>query len=206
MFPTRLTYVVFLMMLLEGLIVVTSGQAMPPSSLTAPQQGVAQRNEQAPWIAGWSLDNEPLNLSLILKRSEALGTRGVYVSLCGTWSSLCEESLRFLQSARGRLEREKIDLVIVFNEDISPKSLRAWLDKRGIAVTSRFHVIIDRYHRSALRLAAYEKIGGETGEQRLKLPFGLILSPKGIVHKLVTQEGTDLINLIVQTVRYSGDQ
>lgn len=129
--------------------------AVPPKSITALEQGLAQVHEEAPWISGWDLDGHARNLRQILKlkRDEM---RAVYVTLCHTQSDACIELLRFLESVRGILESEGVDILLVFAEDISVGDLNAWLELRGLRLSASFQVLIDRFHRSALRLGAYQ--------------------------------------------------
>ena len=146
--------------------------------------------------------------------------------LCATWSDACKDSLKLIQSQSGRLRAEEITALAVFVEEIKPKKLKQWLDQLGVSHGVNLKVIIDRYHRSAIRLGAYEgrvearprpesaeTSGAESQEKepiresvkRIRVPLGVILSTSGRVLSIVSQEGADLIDHISKVIRYSGE-
>ena len=196
------------------LLLAQSAHAFPSRSTTVEQKGMTTVNSPSPWISGWNLKDEAESISHLLKIKSQGDLNGVYVILCATWSSSCTETLQFLQKQRGRLESEGIDVVAVFTEDIEAKTLQQWLDRKGLSPSTHFEVIIDRYHRSAIRTGAYEERlenpSDESGEtqakrvKRLRLPLGIVLAMDGSVLSIVTQSGADLIKHITQVIRYSG--
>lgn len=200
-------------LLFAYLLCVQSTYAFPSRSTTVEQKGMTTVNSPAPWIAGWNLKDQAESLSHLLKIKAQSDLNGVYVILCATWSNSCAETLQFLQKQRGRLESEGIDVVAVFAEDIEAKPLQQWLDRKGLSPSTHFEVIIDRYHRSAIRTGAYEErldkesdssVPHPKHQKVLRLPVGIVLSMNGTVLSIVTQHGTDLIKHITQVIRYSG--
>lgn len=189
----------------------SSLHALPPRSLTVNSQGMAQRDAPAPWIAGWDLRGRAQSVKGILDRQTKKGLKGAYLILCGTWSSGCESNLRFLNGIRGQLEGEGVGLIIVFQDDLESAQVQAWLSERGITASPQLHVLIDRYHRSALRLEAFEvdsRLQATTDQEnrKLKVPVGLILTSRGLLVEIVTQAGADLTEVILQSLRFAGKQ
>ena len=211
-------------------LLASSAIAIPPQSITALEQGLAQVNEELPWMSGWDLDGRAQNIPQLLtqKRDEV---RAVYIMLCHTQSSTCAEQLRFLKSVRGVLESEGVDLLLIFTEEISVNELSAWLMLRGLQPSDRLQVLIDRFHRSALRLGAYQEAkSGQTlvksnldikttqrrrrgasadaksdtqaPAQVLRVPLGLLVSKEGRVMTIVLQGGSDLTDRISGALRY----
>lgn len=216
----RLSVICFLSILASS----PMSEARPPLSATVQERGVMVVDAKIPWISGWSEEGVPINLEELLNQLKAQGSKGVYLSLCASWSVACEESLKLIHNQSGRLKAEDIFVVVVFLEDTKPHRLKPWLDKIGVSYGTHLKVIIDRYHRSAIRLGAYEERSEEKpvksaskgeGDQerlmikervkRLKVPLGVVLSPRGKVLSIVTQEGTDLIDHISRVIRYSGE-
>ena len=220
-------------LLIVGLVLTTiltqvtmgsRADAIPPQSITSRGQGLAQVNEPLPWIAGWDLDGRAQNVQSLLKLKPE-EVRAVYVMLCHTQSSVCVEKLRFLQSVRGVLESEGIDTILIFTEDISSNDLSTWLELRGVIPSPRFKVLIDRFHRSALRLGAYQsakdsgtlmrsnlqdKIPSQRQDQAsqrpeekyLHVPLGVLVSKQGKVMTIIVQGGADLVDRISESLRY----
>ena len=138
-------------------LIALSASAIPPRSLTTKTRGFVQVGETVPWISGWDLEGQAYNLkSLLRTKREAKSSKSVYVLLCHTQVRECSASVRFLHNLRGRFESEGIDVVIVFTEEIEPEKLKSWLALRNVTLQESFQVLIDRYHRSALRLGAYQ--------------------------------------------------
>ena len=231
-YPVAISRVAVAVMLSLGLTLIASvATAIPPQSITALEQGLAQVNEELPWMSGWDLDGRAQNVRqmLQLKREEV---RAVYITLCHTQSSACAEQLRFLKSVRGVLESEGVDLMLIFTEEISTNELSAWLNLRGLLPSDRLQVLIDRFHRSALRLGAYQNAksaqtlvksnldinapqrssgadlstelqGKSKGpKQVLRVPLGLLVSKEGRVMTIVLQGGSDLTDRISGALRY----
>ena len=198
---------------------ISQAEAIPPESIVTREQGLAQLNEPLPWIAGWDLDGRAQNVQKLLDQKPE-EVRAVYVMLCHTQSSPCVENLRFLQSVRGVLESEGIDTILIFTEDIVPSELSTWLELRGVSPSPRFQVLIDRFHRSALRLGAYQdtresgtlmrsnvhvqgrKSDQDAEQKRLHVPLGLLVSSTGKVMTIVVQGGADLVEHISDSLRY----
>ena len=203
---------------------ISSADAIPPQSIISRGQGLAQVNEPLPWISGWDLDGRAQNVQKLLQLKPA-EVRAVYVMLCHTQSGTCVENLRFLQSVRGVLESEWIDTILVFTEDISSSELSTWLELRGIYPSPRFQVLIDRFHRSALRLGAYQDASDfgtlmrsnvrdvnssrrqdqspqDVKDKRLHVPLGVLVSPQGKVMTIIVQGGADLVDRISESLRY----
>lgn len=221
-------FILAFILAMTSLSLIQPISAFPTRSTTVEQKGMTTVESPAPWISGWNLKGQADNLSHLLKLKSQQDINGVYVILCATWEASCAETLQFIQRQRGYLESENIDVIAIFTEDIQAKELQQWLDQKRISSSSHFDVIIDRYHRSAIRTGAYEErlemvpatkglssptddedqIKASTSKQervkRLRLPLGLVLSTDGTVLSIVTQSGADLIKHITQVIRYSG--
>ena len=86
-------------------------------------------------------------------------------------------------------------------------------------------MLIDRFHRSALRLGAYQDVKDsgtlmrsnmrnnssgrrqdarplESSEKRLHVPLGILVSPQGKVLTIIVQAGADLVDRISESLRY----
>ena len=213
----------FFQLLILSFVFTSVSIALPARSTVVIQKGLATTNSAVPWVSGWDLQGNPINLKQLLSDKSAQGIDGLYVILCATWSNRCKDSLNFLQNQKGGLAAENIDIAIIFTEDITPISLKKWLGELNITTDEHYHVIIDRYHRSAIRMGAYEELLEDVEDdsankddptqpniikqeqvKRLRVPMSLVLSPKGVVLTIITQEGTDLIQVITKSIRYAG--
>lgn len=206
-------------------LIASSANAIPPRSLTTQARGFVQVNESVPWVAGREVGGAVRNLNALLKeKREAQSAKSVYLLLCHTAVRECSASVRFLHNLRSRFESEEIDVVVIFTEDIEAQKLQDWLALRNVTPSSRFHVLIDRYHRSALRLGAYQEQKPKAEDpatqdaektdtssprmsrlkHELRVPLGVLMNVEGRVMMIVVQEGADLSERITQTLRYQG--
>ena len=200
--------------------------SLPARSTTVAEKGMMMVDSPLPWVSGWNLQGAATNVMTILQRLEVQNAKGAYLLLCATWSSACGDSLQVIQQQSGRLQAEDINVIVVFLEDNAPMNIQQWVDKLGVTYNTTIRIIIDRYHRSAIRLGAYEEhieevelpITPPIGEEalakplterkkvkRLRVPLGVVLSMSGRVLSIITQEGSDLIDNITKTIRYAGE-
>ena len=199
-------------------------QAFPSRSTQVEEKGLTAVESPLPWISGWDLSQQAVNVKDLLSSKSKLGFKGAYLILCATWEPKCSETLKFINRQRGQLIEAEINVIAIFTENISPDSLSKWLAKHKLAPHEHLSILIDRYHRSAIRTGAFEdeKVSLINSEEtdspnsdkpkinekvkRLRLPLGLIVSSDGMVLSIISQAGADLVKIITQTVRYAGEE
>ena len=199
-------------------------EAFPSRSTQVEEKGFTAVESPLPWISGWDLSQQAVNVKGLLSSKSKLGFKGAYLVLCATWEPKCAETLKFINRQRGQLIEAEINVIAIFIENISTESLSKWLAKHELAPHEHLSILIDRYHRSAIRAGAFEedkvpltnsvepndpqsdspKISERV--KRLRLPLGLIVSSDGIVLSIISQVGADLVQIITQTVRYAGEE
>ena len=200
----------------------TETHAFPARSTQVEEKGFTAIESPLPWISGWDLSGQATNVRALLTSKAQLGYKGAYLLLCATWEAKCTETLKFINRQRGQLIESEINVIAIFTENISAESLSKWLAERDLTPHEHLSILIDRYHRSAIRTGAFEeekKVSSPSIEQgkkqappsqamemvkRLRLPLGLIVSSDGTVLSIISQTGTDLVKIITQTVRYAG--
>ena len=200
--------------------------AFPARSTQVEEKGFIAVESPLPWISGWDLSHQATNVKSLLQSKAQLGYKGAYLLLCATWEAKCSKTLKFINRQRGQLIESEINIIAIFTENISAKDLSKWLADRDLTPHEHLSILIDRYHRSAIRTGAFEEEKGvnqpsadqekdqekdqESPTQavemvkRLRLPLGIIVSSDGTVLSIINQTGTDLVKIITQTVRYAG--
>ena len=173
---------------------IPAAEAAPARSAQPSKVGNLREGERAPWLAGWSLGGGVSNLAEVMRR----GRRGYVVLLSSTRCALCEEGLRLISREWAQLERQGVQVVVLFSEDITPQALGAWLAERGLlggeegAAERRGPVVLIDRHRAFLSRAGLIDVSG-----RPTLPYSLVLDRAGVITGLIGQEGEDLAEVIL---------
>lgn len=198
-------------------------KAFPARSTQVEEKGFTSVESPLPWISGWNLNGQAKNVKDLLSSKAKQGFKGAYLVQCATWEPKCEEILKFINRQRGQLIEAEINVIAIFTENISGESLSKWLAERELSPHEHLSIIIDRYHRSAIRTGAFEEqkqvqAVSEANDpnthiteqlpakiKRLRLPLGLIVTSDGTVLSIISQAGADLLKIITQTIRYAGE-
>jgi thiol-disulfide isomerase/thioredoxin len=149
-----------------------------------PECGQARIGEQAPWLAGWTLDEKVFNIRKPFESGESSRLALVFWA---TWCKPCVKGLNRLAESATALEEAGIAVVLVNVGERKEKVL----EFLGEAEPS-FLVVLDPYQVSCD--SYLRRTSGQWA-----LPFTALINANGVVESLLGAEGDDYIDAIIST-------
>ena len=148
--------------------------------------GRAQIERPAPWLAGWTLDNETLNLNAMPLAPDAPTTILVFFA---TWCQPCEVGMDILRDNREALQAAgaRVLLISVDERDVD---VRAWLEARRYPWTT----LHDHGHAIA---RTYGVLRSEDERSSMRLPLTVVLGRDRRVTGIFGTEGQDFLPLLL---------
>lgn len=144
--------------------------------------GKAEVGKKAPWLSGWTLDNQVFNIRKPLASGE---NRRLVLVFWATWCAPCREGLKMLHESAGILQKSDIEVVLVnFGEP------RETIEKFFKNEAPDFPVVLDPYQQSSQKYL-------ERADGKARLPVTALISSDGIIEKLLGKEGDDYIEHIL---------
>jgi hypothetical protein len=147
-----------------------------------PQCGEAVVGDLAPWLAGWTLDEEEFN---IRKPFEDPKVQRLALVFFAEWCIQCRVGISQLAAEAGRIDSNGVYVALVDVRD-APKRARRFL--RGLQIP--FPVVLDRTGTSE---KAY--LGEKNG--KYFLPRTAIISREGHVEAIFGREGDDFVDRVI---------
>jgi thiol-disulfide isomerase/thioredoxin len=144
--------------------------------------GQARVGEAAPWLAGWTLDEQVFN---IRKPFENENTRRLALVFWATWCKPCRKGIEWLEEASDSLMATGVTVVLV-NEGEPLKKVTGYWKRREPS----FMVVLDPYSLACERYLS--RAGGGC-----PLPFTALIDRDGYVERLIGAEGDDYIDLLL---------
>jgi peroxiredoxin len=152
--------------------------------------GQARVEYPAPWLAGWTLDNETLNLHALPLAPDAPTTILVFFA---TWCQPCEVGLSVLRDHVDTLSTAgaRVMLVSVDERDVD---VRGWLQSRGYV----WPTIHDHAHTIA---RTYGVLRSDDARSSMRLPLTVGIGAEREVLIVLGTEGEDYLNLLVDVAQ-----
>jgi thiol-disulfide isomerase/thioredoxin len=146
-----------------------------------PRSGEAEVSEAAPWLSGWTIDEQVWNLKRAL--ADSLTTR-VALVFFATWCPPCREGIARLTARAGELRAAGVGVVLVdFKED-------AQKVRRFVGSSPAFPVVLDRF-------GSAEKAYLRSGDGPVKLPRTIVIGRDGVVRAIFGTEGGDYVDRVL---------
>lgn len=147
-----------------------------------PQCGEAIVGELAPWLAGWTLDEEEFN---IRKPFEDPRIQRLALVFFAEWCIQCRVGISQLAREADRIDSSGVYVALVSVRD-APKRTRRFL--RGLEIP--FPVMLDRTGESEKTY-----LGAKNG--KYFLPRTAIISREGHVEAIFGREGDDFVDRVI---------
>jgi thiol-disulfide isomerase/thioredoxin len=164
------------------LLPLAAADAAMPASEQLPRCGDAEVGAEAPWLAGWTLDEEIFNLT---KPFADEGVQRLALVFWATWCQPCREGLMRLAEAAERLEAAGVAVALVNVGEEAP-TVASFLQRTPLP----FPVVLDPYRNC---LDTYlTRPGGLT-----VLPLTVVLDRERRVVRIIGAEGDDYVELLL---------
>ena len=147
------------------------------------KSGEAVVGQPAPWLSGWTLDDQVFNLKKAFE--DPAVTRVAFV-FWATWCAPCKEGMKRLCSAKARLEAAGLSVVLI-NVEEQADAVKNYLRKTPLT----FPVVLDPYGRAKTPYL-------DDGNGSLSLPRTVIVGRDGKVIRIIGSEGDDYIEQIIK--------
>ncbi len=181
------------LLLASGVPAVARGPG--EASVTPRESGRARVGEPAPWLAGWTLDDQAVNLEHLKREALSRGGRFLLVVFFATWCEPCRHGLRVLAGHRAALRDAGVHLVLVDYQEEAPR-IRPFLATMGLEDA---RVVLDRFGKVARAYGAERRAGDDRWEA--SLPTTVLMDARGEVRLIVTREGPDYLDRILGAAR-----
>lgn len=143
--------------------------------------GEAAVFEAAPWLSGWTIDEQVWNLKRAF--ADSLTTR-VALVFFATWCPPCREGIARLTARASELRAAGVGVVLVdFKED-------ARKVERFVGAAPAFPVVLDRFGTT-------EKTYLCSGDEPVMLPRTVIVGRDGVVQAIFGAEGGDYVDRVL---------
>jgi len=171
--------------LFASLLLLAPDFAQAKQSEILHKSGEAIIGQPAPWVSGWTLDDQVFNLK---KAFEDPAVKRVAFVFWATWCAPCKEGMKRLCSAKGKLDANGVK-VVLFNMDEQSEleKVRKFVRQNSVS----FPVVLDPYGRAKTPYL-------DDGNGSLSLPRTVIVGRDGKVIRIIGSEGDDYIEQIVQ--------
>lgn len=173
-------------------LTLTAGAAFAgePPAKAAKEAATISVGQQAPWFAGWTLDQRLINRTKMLKDKEAKGHLVVFFA---TWCKPCKKKLTYLAQERAQLKSSNIRLTLVDYAETADL-VTPFLGKfDGLSPDT---VIVDQFGKMSRSFGVTEMDGGK---EKAKLPLVVLLDNAGTV-KAIYGEGEGGAEMLSQAL------
>lgn len=143
--------------------------------------GAALVGEEAPWIAGWTLDGDVWNLRLAFSDTT---TDRVAIVFFASWCAPCRHGLDVLRARSADLSANRVQVVLVNLQEDADK-VRSFVGERP-----RFPVVLDRY--GATQQTYLRTVAGSVA-----LPQTVVVRRDGRIQAILGREGADYVDRII---------
>jgi peroxiredoxin len=149
----------------------------------APVRVELKVGQQAPWLASFDLDGNPLSLAKVLTRK---GSRGALVVFWAGWCKACLHELDQVSAARARLAEAGVEVLLVNVLDDSAKldGLVEAHELAGLSLIRDGSGAVAEAYGLAVR-------GQATSADKVALPLAVAVSANGQTLRRIWREGSD---------------
>lgn len=156
---------------------VTTAQTVRLDRLGALKPGVA-----APWFAGWTLDDQVLNRTRLLKTPH----RAHALVFFATWCKPCVKGLKQIQAQRARWQAAGLNVVLInFREPA--ETIRPFLRQHGL---DGLPILIDKFGQIAQAF-------GVSDGRSARMPRTVVMGADGVVRAIFGAEGADYVDALI---------
>jgi peroxiredoxin len=150
------------------------------------QLGTLKPGVAAPWFAGWTLQDQVLNRTRLLKSKH----RAHALVFFATWCTPCVRGLKMLQAQRADWQAAELNVVLVnFRE--APETIRPFLAKHGL---SDLPVMLDKFGQVAQAF-------GVSDGRSARLPRSIVMDADGKMRAFFGAEGPDYVPALIEAAR-----
>ncbi len=183
---------------LTAWFLVTSGGmllAAEEKSVQLAESGEAKLGAPAPPFGGWSIrGRDVLSLDALLKSTAGGPTRAVLVSFFATWCKPCREGLPVVAAVAKELAPEGLRTVLVATGEGGDEVVK-FLDGLGVDLPT----LGDKFDAVSKRYGITQAAQGTSVSKQVPRTF--VIDAQGNVRLIVSLEGADFRELLVQTIR-----
>jgi len=157
-------------------------KAAADTTETLAASGSARPGGTAPWLAGWTIDDQVFNIRKALAKQPS---RRLVITFWASWCAPCRVGMDALDAAADTLQKAGVTVVqvnVAEEEDV----VRAFLAENP----TRHLVVLDRFGQT--RMAWLEDAGGG-----FRLPRTVLVDSAGIVTAIFGKEGSDYVDRVL---------
>jgi thiol-disulfide isomerase/thioredoxin len=159
-----------------------AGAADPVATESLDRSGDAAVSRPAPWLAGWTLDDQVWNLT---KAFADTTSRRVALVFFATWCAPCRQGIERLSARADELRAAGVRVVLVDYQEEAEKV------RRFVGAAPSFPVVLDRF-------GVAEKSYLRTGDEPVRLPRTVLIGREdNVVEAIFGSEGEDYVDRIL---------
>lgn len=159
----------------------SAGAADPVATESLNRSGDAAVSRPAPWLAGWTLDDQVWNLR---KAFADTTSQRVALVFFATWCAPCRQGIERLSARAADLRAAGVKVILVDFQEEAEKV------RRFVGAAPPFPVVLDRF-------GATEKSYLRTGDEPVRLPRTVLIGRDGNVQAIFGSEGEDYVDRIL---------
>lgn len=166
-------------------LILTLAAAPADTTEILPAYGTLTAGVAAPWLAGWTLEDQVWNL----EQADADSTGGrTAVVFWASWCAPCQEGLRRLADAERQLSTARVEVVLV-NLDARESTVTRYLEDNP----APFVCVLDPFQQNTRRFFGLQIGAGDS----LALPRTVLLDGEGRVEAILGREGADYLEILL---------